>query len=252
MIPWLIKTTRWQDAVGTLAKLHRVNFRQVGLSNFGRADRFYERQIKTFHNLSLVQAEVTDMDTGERVGKLPYFHEMVAYFMDPKTQPRDRSTLVHGDYKLDNLVFHHTEPRVIGILDWEMATIGHPLSDVVNLLGPWAWVGQVSRSDSGQPRGDSLQTASIPGVPTSQEVTQWYAEECGYDPSTDLGWGSAFGGFRVGVIMQGIAARFARRQASGTTAAKYAGQMRPYGEWAYSLVQEQQKNAKEASGKAKI
>lgn len=58
-----------------------------------------------------------DVDTKEPVGKIPKFDEMVAFFRDPKTQPKDRSGFVHGDYKIDNVVFHKTEPRVIGILE---------------------------------------------------------------------------------------------------------------------------------------
>lgn len=165
---------------------------------------------------------------------------MVEFFSDKSQQPKDRSTLIHGDYKIDNLVFHKTEPRVIGILDWEMATIGHPLSDFVNLIGPWTWsIGQ-SQSDKAALKARAkpeFLPGALPGLPTLEEVTQWYIEESGYNVQKDLTWGSAFGGFRGAVIMQGIAARYAQRQASSASAMEYGSQMKPHGEWAWSTVQ---------------
>jgi aminoglycoside phosphotransferase (APT) family kinase protein len=117
------RRTMWKSALQTLAKFHRVKPADVGLQDFGRPNGFYNRQLKTFDKLAPVQAGTRDVDTDEPVGDIPHYEEMVAFFKDPSTQPRDRGTFVHGDYKIDNLVFHKTEPRVIGILDWEMATI---------------------------------------------------------------------------------------------------------------------------------
>jgi aminoglycoside phosphotransferase (APT) family kinase protein len=87
------------------------------MSSYGKASGFYNRQLKTFNAIQDAQMKAKDKDTGEPVGKIPHFDEMVAFFSNPKTQPKDRSTLVHGDYKIDNVVFHKTEPRVIGILE---------------------------------------------------------------------------------------------------------------------------------------
>lgn len=181
---------------------------------------------------------------------------MINYFKDKSRQPKDRATLIHGDYKIDNLVFHKTEPRVIGVLDWEMATVGHPLSDLVNLTGPWTWTSQVSISSAaqaaltqgGKKRGE-FEDGATPGLPSLQQVIDWYTEESGLDFNSEMGWGNAFGGFRGAVIMQGIAARYAQRQASGVTAKNYAAQMKPYGEWAWSMI-EQLKDAE--PGKSKL
>ncbi|KIW76655.1 hypothetical protein Z517_09099 [Fonsecaea pedrosoi CBS 271.37] len=239
----------WHDAVRTLAKFHRVDFNKVGLSDFGRHGNFYDRQLKTFGTLSKVQAEAVDVETKQPVGAIPHFDEMVAFFKQKSTQPKDRVTLIHGDYKIDNLVFHKTEPRVIGILDWEMATIGHPLSDLVNLAAPWGWVGRnlgTAHADSGN---EAFRDGVTPGLPTCDEVVQWYAEASGYDAASEFAWGNAFGGFRGAIIMQGIAARYARRQASGVTARNYGAQMPLFGEWAYSLVKKLQESS---PGKAKL
>jgi aminoglycoside phosphotransferase (APT) family kinase protein len=195
------------------------------------------------------------VDTKKPVGDIPHFREMTEFFKDKKKQPKDRSTLIHGDYKIDNLVFHKTEPRVIGILDWEMATIGHPLSDLVNLTGPWTWTSKstpaLGKAGQSTTKVNEFDEGVTPGLPTLQEVVNWYISDSGYDAAPELKWGNAFGAFRNSVIMQGIAARYARRQASGTTAKNYGEQMVPYGEYAFGQVQALQQTT-DGKTKAKL
>ena len=117
-IPSFILTVkRWHDAIRTLAKFHRVSPKSVNLESFGKPSGFYNRQLKTFATISEAQAQAIDVDTKKPVEKIPHFEDMVKFFSNPKTQPKDRSTFIHGDYKIDNIVFHKTEPRVIGILE---------------------------------------------------------------------------------------------------------------------------------------
>lgn len=108
---------RWHDAIRTLAKLHRIDPKSVGLETFGKPSGFYDRQIQTWTTISKAQQDTVDVDTKEAVGEIPHIKEMMAFFKDKKTQPKDRGNPMHGDYKIDNLVFHKTEPRVIGILE---------------------------------------------------------------------------------------------------------------------------------------
>ena len=108
---------RWHDAVLTIAKLHRVDPEMVGLSSFGKPSGFYNRQIKTLSTISASQAQTVDIESNIPVGKIPHYDDTVSFLGDPRTQPGDRATLIHGDYKIDNLVYHKTEPRVIGILE---------------------------------------------------------------------------------------------------------------------------------------
>lgn len=108
---------RWHDAVRTLAKLHRIAPGSVGLTSFGRPSGFYGRQIKTFSTISSSQAQAVDVETKVAVGKIPHYDDTVAFLRDESTQPHDRGTLIHGDYKIDNLVYHKTKPTVIGILE---------------------------------------------------------------------------------------------------------------------------------------
>ena len=110
-----------------------------------------------------------------------------------------------------------------------MSTIGHPLSDVVNLTLPF-----LTAKDGPNPTPAYLPGAT-PGFPTIEQCLQWYTEVKGYDPTPDLAWGTAFGLYRGSVIMQGIAARYAVRQASSEKAKDYADMMVPYSEAGYKI-----------------
>ncbi|KAL9063022.1 MAG: hypothetical protein Q9157_008472 [Trypethelium eluteriae] len=230
------RTELWRDAIRTLAKFHCVSPKSVNLESFGKPSGFYNRQLATFATISAAQAQAVDVDTKQAVGKIPHFDEMVNFFRNPKTQPKDRSTFIHGDYKIDNLVFHKTEPRVIGILDWEMSTIGHPLSDLVNLLTPFITASSPVAREIGR-GSEAFLPGRMPGMPTREQLTRLYSEIAGWDPSSNMLWGDAFGIFRGSIIMQGIAARHALRQASSARAREYAVQMAPFAEVGWSLVQ---------------
>lgn len=242
----------WYSAVTTLAKFHRVSPASVGLEKFGRHGGFYNRQLKTFATISESQAQAKDKDTGEPVGKIPHYDEMVDFFKDGATQPADRSTFVHGDYKIDNVVFHKTEPRVIGILDWEMSTIGHPLSDLTNLMMPYTTASS-SRARTADRANPAFVAGATPGLPSQAECKAWYAQVVGWQyPAKEYTWGEAFNIYRGSIIMQGIAARFAQRQASSEKAGDYARQMKPYGELGWELVQDCKRQIVGAGEKARL
>jgi aminoglycoside phosphotransferase (APT) family kinase protein len=230
------------------------------LSDFGKPSGFYNRQIKTLTAIATSQASAVDVDTGVPVGKIPHFDEMVAFFNDPSTQPKDRATLIHGDYKIDNLVFHSTEPKVVGILEyvdavtrislvlpvattlinpissWEMSTLGHPLSDLANLLSPFIFALNPSIALSAHTNRAFSPFALTPGLPSRAQCIAWYAEVAGWDPGSDMRWGDTFGVFRNGVVMHGIAARYALRQASSQRAQEHGSTMGAYSDFAWSLV----------------
>ena len=121
--------TRYESAIRTLAALHSVDLNKVGLTSFGRVGDFYKRQIARMGSTTKAQVIPGKVDA------LPYADQLLKWYSE--NLPPDRSSLVHGDYKLDNLIFHSTDSRVIGVLDWEMSTIGHPLSDLANFSLPY-------------------------------------------------------------------------------------------------------------------
>ncbi|KAF2772872.1 APH-domain-containing protein [Teratosphaeria nubilosa] len=236
----------WRQAVKTLAKLHSVDIKKVGLESLGKNGGFYNRQVKTFGRLAQSQADARDKDSNEPF--LKFFQ---------RNQPRDRNVLGHGDYKIDNLVFHTTESRVIGILDCETSTLAHPYADLTNLISPWtisdatpSWPRIHADKAFLDPSQPDSKASEYPGLPTKQEALQWYEETVGWQiPSSELTWATAFALFRDSIIFQGIAARHALRQASNEKAMVYAQERTPFAEMAWAMVG---KAVEESGGKARL
>ncbi|KAL4808018.1 kinase-like domain-containing protein [Aspergillus unguis] len=202
----------WREAMVTLAKFHRIDPDSIGLSTYGKKGGFYNRQLETWRALTAVQGAVRDKETNEPVGPVPGVEEMLGFFSDPRYKLEDRVSLIHGDFKIDNLVYHKTEPRIIGILDWEMSTIGHPFADIANVVHPFT-VNAISPTAARQLSHPVL-TTPIPGLPSIPECLAWYTAEAGWNPAPELKWAEAFCLFRLSIIYQGIAGRYAARQAT--------------------------------------
>ncbi|RDW65635.1 phosphotransferase family protein [Aspergillus mulundensis] len=228
------RTDLWREAMLTLAKFHRLDPGSIGLAGYGRPGGFYTRQLTTWRNLTIAQGAVLDEETNKPVGPVPGIEALLRFFAAPRYQPNDRASLIHGDFKIDNLVYHRTEPRIVGILDWEMSTIGHPLADIANVVHPWT-VNAIS-SDAARQLGLPHDIEAIEGLPSIPQCLAWYAGTAGWDPAPELRWAEAFCLFRLSIIYQGIAARYAARQASSTQAKERAKAMVPSAELAGKVI----------------
>ncbi|KAI0150537.1 acyl-CoA dehydrogenase family member 11 [Xylariaceae sp. FL1272] len=216
------RTNLYRAAVHTLAKFHAVDYKKVGLDTYGKTGNFYDRQLATWKQICNAQSKAVDVDTKEPIGSIPHFEEILQFFEDKSRQPRDRSSLVRGDYKLDNMVFHKTEARVIGILDWEMSTSASSSYNNTQAFAPGA----------------------TPGLPTPDMIRGWYKEVAGWDPGVEMPWALAFNAFRAAAICQGIAARYTTRQVSNAEAQKYAPAFIPLGNLAWSVVEQEMAKSK--------
>ena len=185
-LPLTERRAAWSSVVSTLAWLHSLDADALGLSSFGRKTDFYKRHCSTFSRIEAQQANVRDVKTGEALGRAhPAFDEVVEYIR--RNAPADRSSIIHGDYKFDNIVLHPTEPRVVAVLDWELSTLGHPLMDAVYVVAPyWNRVsgGAQVRDDQG---GEVYDVGNLRrnGMPSMDELMDEYAMIAEWDPRRD-------------------------------------------------------------------
>ena len=186
-----------------MAALHNVDYNAAALGDFGRPGNYFSRQISRWSK----QYQVTETEHIEAMNKL-------IEFLPGAIPPGDEATVVHGDYRLDNLMFHPSEPRIIAILDWELATIGHPLADFSYHCMSWHIEPGAFRGIAG------LDLASL-GIPDEQSYIRRYCERTGRDPAKVVEhWDFyiAYNMFRLAGILQGIMKRYV----DGTAASAHA------------------------------
>ena len=186
----------YDDLNATLAKLHKVDFEAVGLGDYGRPGNYFERQVARWTR------QYRDAQTEE----IPAMEALIAEL--PGRIPADQSvTIAHGDYRLENVMYHPTEPRIIAVLDWELSTIGHPLADI-------AYNGFIWRSHSpGWGSLDGVDFATC-GIPTEAAYVAAYCRRTGRDAIADWPFYMAFGIFRLASISQGVYRRILGGNAS--------------------------------------
>lgn len=192
----------------TLGHLHTLDIDELGLSDYGKQGGFYTRQIKTLSKVTALQLE----RGGGKVSAIPTLTELLAWFRS--NMPVDKCTLVHGDYKPDNVVFTRGSSKVIAVLDWELSTLGHPLSDLANTCLPYYFPDKNGIYPSFR-KGRGL----VEGIPSEEALHQVYCEATNTPyPIPKWHFFIAFALFRLAVILQGVAMRASRGQASSANA----------------------------------
>jgi len=189
----------------TIARLHRVDFEQLGLKDYGQTGNYFARQIARWSKQYLQDAEAgRDANMDRLIEWLP------AHIPDG-----DESSIVHGDFRCDNLIFHPTEPRIVAVLDWELSTLGHPLADftyhaMMYHMPPHIVAGLA---------GVDLQALNIPSEAAYIDA---YCRRVGRTSMPGYEFYLAFNFFRLAAIFHGIKGRFIRGNASSANAKKRA------------------------------
>ncbi|HEX6141932.1 MAG TPA: phosphotransferase family protein [Geminicoccaceae bacterium] len=172
-----------------LARLHKVDWRAVGLEGFGRPGSYFTRQIDRW----------TRQWQASRTREIPEIDRLIGWLPDHVPSGEDETTIVHGDYRIGNLLFHRTEPRVIAVLDWELSTLGHPLADLAfNCI-----LYHSTPDDYCGIRGVDQEAL---GIPSEEDYVRRYCERVGRADGI-TSFHLAFSMFRFAVIFEGIAQR---------------------------------------------
>lgn len=211
----------YDDVNRTIAALHRFDYRSIGLEDFGRPGNYFARQVSRW----------TGQYRASETAKIGPMERLIEWL--PGHIPADESaTVVHGDFRMDNLVIHPTEPRVIAVLDWELSTIGHPLGDFTYHLMAW----QMPEIGIGSTGLLGKDLAAL-GVPSEEDYVRLYCERTGRGegiPHRDFY--AAYNFFRLAAILQGIAGRVRDGTAASAHAEKAAQAVAPLAGigWSYA------------------
>jgi len=192
----------------TLARLHKVDFAAIGLSDYGKPGNYFARQISRW-----TSQYVKDVDAGRD----PHLDRLIEWL--PANIPKgDDIGIVHGDYRADNLIFHPAEPRVIAVLDWELSTLGHPLADFAYHLMMY----RMPLSVFAGLKGHDLEALNIP---SESEYVEAYCRRTGREGIPNLAFYIVFNMFRLAAIFHGIKGRMIRGNAASAHAAAAAAKL---------------------------
>jgi len=191
-LPPAERSAIYDSANETLARLHMVDYKAIGLGDYGRPGNYFQRQISRWSR----QYEAS------RTDDIPEMDKLMAWLPDAVPDTGERTTIIHGDYSFHNLLVHPTEPRVAAVIDWELSTLGDPLGDLTYHMMEWF------RPEGVDVRG-TLQGADFArlGIPTAAEYAARYCERTGFRGDPTHPFYRAFNLFRVAAILQGIAGR---------------------------------------------
>ncbi len=213
------RTAIYNNMVDTLAQLHSYDIDKVGLSKFGKPTDYCARQIHRWSK----QYKLSETET------IPMMDKLIAWLA--QTIPEQQyNSIVHGDYRLDNLIFAQDNSDVLAVLDWELSTLGDPLADFTYYLMSWVM----------PPEGRSgiygVDFASL-AIPTMEETISRYSEKTGFNDMGNINWYLAYNLFRIAAILQGIRKRVEEGTANSPQAAEMSKRVLPLVESAWIQAQ---------------
>jgi aminoglycoside phosphotransferase (APT) family kinase protein len=202
-----------------IAQLHSIDYKAIGLETYGKPGNYFGRQIDRW----------TRQYKASETEHIPAMEHLIEWL--PQHIPAgEQTTIVHGDYRLDNMIFHPTEPRILAVLDWELSTLGHPLADFSYHCMSWHIVPGLFRGIAG------LDLKSL-GIPTEEDYLAKYSERTGIAiHKEDFRFYLAYNMFRMAGILQGIMKRYQDGTAASEQALKNGQAARPMAEMGWEFA----------------
>lgn len=205
----------------TIAALHKVDFSAVGLGDYGKPGNYFERQIGRWSKQYLED---------ELAGRDPAMDRLVEWL--PVNIPAgDETSIVHGDFRIDNLIFHPTEPRIVAVLDWELSTLGHPLAD-------FAYNAMMYHMPPHIVAGLGGADLAALRIPSEEDYVAAYCARTGRSAIPNYQFYTTFNFFRLAAIFHGIRGRFVRGTASSSQAEERSKAFPELAQIAWRLAQE--------------
>ena len=204
----------------TMAALHQVDYETLGLGDYGKPGNYVARQVSRW----------SKQYQASRTGESPSMEQLLRWL--PEHIPdEDETSIVHGDFRLDNLVIHPTEPRVIAVLDWELSTLGNPLADFAYHCMLWRLPADIF---------SGMRDVDLPalGIPTEEEYVARYCERTGRAHIDNWDFYLIFNLFRMSAILEGILGRARDGTAASAQALDTASKAKPLADIAWRMVQE--------------
>jgi aminoglycoside phosphotransferase (APT) family kinase protein len=213
------RTAIYDSMSDVLSRLHRQDWKPLGLSDFGKPGSYFTRQIHRW----------TQQYRASETERIESMERLMAWL--PEHIPSaDETTVVHGDFRLGNVIMHPTEPRVLAVLDWELATLGHPLADLAYNAMPY----HLRPDILGGVLGEDLKAL---GIPSEGEYLAAYCRRTGRSGIPDWSFYVAFSMFRLAAIAQGIMGRVIAGTANDAGARSRGERARPMAEVGWALVE---------------
>jgi aminoglycoside phosphotransferase (APT) family kinase protein len=208
----------YEAMIDTLAALHNIDAEAAGLSDYGKPGNYFGRQVDRW--TKQYRASETEV--------MPEMERLIEWL--PKTLPEQtRTSIVHGDYRIDNMIFASNRPKVLAVLDWELGTLGDPLADFTYVA--MAWVTE----NGGRSGVMDLDRAAL-GIPELDEMVTRYCAATGRDGIPDINWYFAYNFFRLAGIIQGIKKRVIDGTAASSHARDMSERVRPLAEAAWGFA----------------
>jgi aminoglycoside phosphotransferase (APT) family kinase protein len=204
-----------------IAALHRVDYRALGLADYGRPGNYFVRQIDRW----------TKQYRASETEKIPAMDHLIAWL--PAHVPADdETTIVHGDYRLDNVIFHPSEPRILAVLDWELSTLGNPLGDFAYHMMLWRLGSSIYQ------RGLADADFAATGIPEESQYRRLYCQRTGRSDIPHWDFYMVYNMFRLAAILQGIMGRVVEGNASSANALEQGTRARLLAEAGWRLAEQ--------------